>query len=199
MVGAQAVIIDINSIKDGTKTGVAAGALAYIGDADGSPTPHQVGGPLPQTVFSPTDPIRIAQSIDLASLDINKHNSTDVVDGELLWEAWDDDNVTVIPALVWLVDWYDPNDNFVDFNLTFISWADITAWQADPNLTQLALWTDLWVPEEYGPLMTGTWNADIFFEGEYHSTATFNVVPEPVSLSLMLMGLLMLCRRGKRV
>jgi len=193
-VSANATIVDASK-----NPSVLPGAVAYIGDMDGSPTPHMMGGPMPQSIFSPNDPIRIAQSISLA--DVNEaedDNKTDFYPGttDLIWDYWAADG-TAISGLVWSVDWYDPTDTFVDFNLMFVSWADIVAWKADPSLTQISFWTDLYVPTTYAPLMSGTWNADIYFDGNYHDTVSFTVVPAPVTLLLFATGLVMLRRRAK--
>jgi len=195
LVGAHAAIV--NTSKN---PAVSPGAAAYIGDVGGSPTPHMAGGPTPQSIFSPTDPIRIGQSISLE--DVNEaedDNKTAFYEGttDLIWDYWDTDG-TAISGLVWSVDWYDPTDTWVDFNLMFVSWADINAWKADPALTQISFWTDLWVPTTYGPLMPGTWNADIYFDGNYSDTVSFAVVsapvPVPVTLLLFATGLVMLRR-----
>ena len=183
---------------------VSPGAVAYIGDMDGNPTPLMEGGAMPQSIFLPNDPIRIAQSVSLADLnEAEDDNKIDVYEGtyDLIWDYWAEDG-TAISGLVWYVEWYDPTDTFVDFNLKFVSWEDIAAWKADPSLTQISFWTDLFVPTNYAPLMLGTWNADIYFDGRYSDTASFVVapaaaVPVPVTLLLFATGLVMLRRRAK--
>ncbi len=195
LVSANAAIIDTSK-----NSAVLPGAAAYIGDVSGSPTPHMAGGPTPQSIFSPTDPIRIAQSISLADVnEANDDNKIDFYEGttDLIWDYWGADGIA-ISGLVWSVDWYDPTDTWVDSNLMFVSWSDIDAWKADSALTQISFWTDLWVPTTYGPLMSGMWNADIYFDGNYSDTVSFAVVsapvPVPVTLLLFATGFVMLRR-----
>ncbi len=166
---------------------VSPGAVAYLGDPARTPlrNPDDFDLPLPnaQSVFNPDDPIRIAVSISLTDLDQARDDS-----GSPDWN---------LDSLVWSVDWYNPDEQYVDSNFVDVAWSDIELWQTDSNASQVAFSTDLLVPETYGPLAEGTWFADTYFEGVLQSTVEVQVVPIPGAIVLLLSGLFLIGRKLK--
>jgi hypothetical protein len=179
-VSSQAAIINTSQ-----NTGVADTAVAYIGDI--FPTPHQDPNdfafslPSPQSIFSSTDAVRIAESISLYDLD----RATDD-NGQTVWN---------INALIWSIDWYNPDGALANNNFVSVNWSDIELWQTMPNLPQLTFASDT-----FQPLQVGTWTAYTFFDAVHNSTVVFDVVSVPAPATLLLMVpilLILLARRFK--
>ncbi len=163
------------------------GLVAYVGDADGWPTPFQApvqNPPAPQDLFRSTEPVRVAEMLDLKALDpsADESNSGDP------WNSLD--------TLTWHALWYGPAGAYIDYNLMEVAWTDILAWQAD-GFEAVSFWTDLYIPETYGPLASGLWQVDSYFEGAYQSSVNFTV-PEPSVLLLMAAGLAGLGYRSRK-
>ncbi len=184
---AQATIVDISE-----NPSISPGPVVYIGSASGWPTPlydpaMNPNVPLAQVVFGPTDPIRVAESIDLTLLD----RSTDAIQ-----DAEGND------ILRWSVGWWSEflND-YAGFSQIELSWDSIDALKSDPANTQLDFWTDLGFPNANIPLAPGAWAADIFFNDQYHQvSAGFFValIPIPTTLMLFAIGLPLFFRYAKK-
>ena len=79
----------------------------------------------------------------------------------------------------------------------------ISAYDVDPvDLGDTAMWSDSPFGDQTSPDLSpgplGTWTGTSFGSGDYHivlAGATFCDVPEPASLSLLVLGGLMLVRR----
>ncbi|MCP3663505.1 MAG: PEP-CTERM sorting domain-containing protein [Gammaproteobacteria bacterium] len=163
------------------------GLAAYVGDADGWPTPFHASAqnpPAPQDLFRSTESIRVAEMLDLKALDPKTDESNSL-------DPWNSTE-----TLTWHAFWYDPAGTYIGFNLMEVAWSAIIAGQANDS-EAVGFWTDLFIPETYGPLTSGLWQVHSYFEGTYQSSVNFTV-PEPSVLLLMVAGLAGLGYRSRK-
>ena len=156
------------------------------------PLPYIAGGP-EQHLFTSNENVRIFQQIDLTALTIaddfcNAGNDCTSLPLNQQWKPND---------FVWSVDLIDPNgvltENAYD---VFFSWTAINAWQTNPAFTRLNFFTDS-LQALHGPLISGVWTANTFFEGVAAGSTQFTV-PVPTSLALLSIGLMGLGFRSKK-
>ncbi len=181
---AQATIIDISR-----NPAIPPGPVIYMSDASGWPTPLfdpaiNPNVPIAQIKFGKMDSVRVAQSIDLTSLDRSTDAIQDTAGNDIL--RW---------SVGW---WYVPINDYVDFSQFELSWDSIDISKSNPANTQLNFWTDLQFPNTNIPLAPGDWFADIYFNDQYQISTGFVVIPIPTTLTLFAMGLPLFFRRVKK-
>ncbi len=137
-----------------------------------------------QTVFSPGDSIRAAETIDLAALVF----ATDDNSGA----GWD------TAALEWVVQWFSPTSTGTpdaSFVVPYL-WSQITA-DITAGLTELTFASDA-----FTPTADGDWFVVSSFENDFANQRAPSIaavrVPEPATLLLLLIGFVAIGLVGRK-